>query len=87
MCVKEFKEDSSPIPPELILRIKDIRNKAEDNKRQEVSSDLFMLSCYLDRAMSLMEDMEQKGFKMRTIKQNLEFLIDGLGEWRENNDI
>lgn len=55
--------------------------------RQHEDSDIFVLLCYLDCALSRIEILENKGVKMRTIKQNLEFLIDGIGEWRENNDI
>lgn len=85
MCVKELKEEAVPIPPELIARMKAVQDKAETNKSKD--SDMELLLFYLRRAQSFMEALEQKGVKMRTEKQNLEFLIDGIGEWRENNDI
>lgn len=80
-----LEEESVPIPPELVARMKAVQDKAEVNKSRD--SDIFMLLYYLDRALHFMESLEEKGVKMRTEKQNLEFLIDGIGEWRENNEI
>ena len=79
MCVRELKEEAVPIPRELIARMNAVQDKAEINKSKD--SDIFMLLCYLDRALHFMESLEHKGVKMRTEKQNLEFLIDGIGEW------
>lgn len=114
MCMKDLKEEAVPIPVELIDRIKNVRERAEENIRRETplmpemsveksleisdrgrakllnsyssneseqpkGSDIFMIRCYLDCALSRIEILERKGIKMRTTKQNLELLIDGIG--------
>lgn len=53
----------------------------------KIADELDDLNVTFLKAKAIIESLENKDVKMRTIKQNLEFLIDGLGEWRENNDI
>lgn len=56
-------------------------------KPLKIAEEVDQLGYTLLKAKEIIQSLEQKDVKMRTIKQNLEFLIDGLGEWRENNDI
>lgn len=53
----------------------------------KINDEIEELSNTFLKARRIIESLEHKDVKMRTIKQNLEFLIDGLGEWRESNEV